>query len=71
MPHGLHSSGVDPAALTIEITETTSMRTPQHAARLKARKRIGIDVAIDDLGTGYSSLACLQQFPVDVLKIDR
>lgn len=70
--HGLHSSGLDPAALTIEITETTLMRNPERAAaRLKALKRIGINVAIDDFGTGYSSLAYLQQFPVDVLKIDR
>ncbi|MDA8297315.1 MAG: bifunctional diguanylate cyclase/phosphodiesterase [Actinomycetota bacterium] len=70
--HALRASGLDPAALTIEITETTLMRNPERAAaRLKALKRIGINVAIDDFGTGYSSLAYLQQFPVDVLKIDR
>jgi len=40
-------------------------------AQLNALKALGVRIAIDDFGTGYSSLAYLEQFPVDVLKIDR
>ena len=39
--------------------------------RLKALKEIGVRLAIDDFGTGYSSLSYLQQFPIDILKIDQ
>ena len=65
-------SGLDPGALTIEITETTLMRNAEETAqRLAAVKELGVRIAIDDFGTGYSSLAHLQKFPVDALKIDR
>jgi diguanylate cyclase (GGDEF)-like protein len=68
----LSQSGLDPAALTLEITETTLMRNAEETARrLAAVKRLGVRIAIDDFGTGYSSLAHLQRFPVDALKIDR
>ena len=66
------TSGIDPNALTLEITETALMRNPQETARrLHAIKEIGVRIAIDDFGTGYSSLSHLQRFPVDALKIDR
>jgi len=68
----LSNSGLDPSALTIEITETTLMRNVEETARrLAAIKELGVKIAIDDFGTGYSSLAHLQRFPVDALKIDR
>jgi diguanylate cyclase (GGDEF)-like protein len=68
----LSHSGLDPSALTIEITETTLMRNAEETARrLTAIKELGVKIAIDDFGTGYSSLAHLQRFPVDALKIDR
>jgi diguanylate cyclase (GGDEF)-like protein len=68
----LARSGLEPEALTVEITETTLMRNLDATARrLEAVKALGVRVAIDDFGTGYSSLAHLQRFPVDALKIDR
>jgi len=68
----LKESGLEPDALTIEITETALMRDAAATAkRLTAVKALGVRIAIDDFGTGYSSMAHLQQFPVDALKIDR
>jgi EAL domain-containing protein (putative c-di-GMP-specific phosphodiesterase class I) len=68
----LEASGLAPAALTIEVTETALMRDVDTTSRrLRALKALGVRVAIDDFGTGYSSLAYLQRFPVDCVKIDR
>jgi diguanylate cyclase (GGDEF)-like protein len=68
----LQASGLQPGALTLEVTETAIMRdAPLIAGRLRALKEIGVRIAVDDFGTGYSSLAYLRRFPVDALKIDR
>ena len=66
-------TALDPSRLTIDIAESTLMRDTKLAAqRLTALKQLGVDLAVDDLGTtGYSSLAYLQRFPVDCIKIDR
>jgi diguanylate cyclase (GGDEF)-like protein/PAS domain S-box-containing protein len=68
----LHDSGLEPWALTLEITESVLMhRSDTTLEKLRALKALGLNLAIDDFGTGYSSLGYLQQFPIDVLKIDR
>ena len=68
----LASSGLDPALLCVEITETALLRETttvrDNLAGIRAR---GIRIAVDDFGTGYASLAYLRQYPIDVLKIDR
>jgi EAL domain-containing protein (putative c-di-GMP-specific phosphodiesterase class I) len=68
----LCESGLDPGALTIEITETALMRDVEEIARrLAAVKQLGVRIAIDDFGTGYSSLSSLKRLPVDIVKVDR
>jgi len=65
-------SGVSPDRLVLEVTESMLMADPNHAAAVLADiKAMGIRLAIDDFGTGYSSLSYLQQFPIDVIKIDK
>jgi EAL domain-containing protein (putative c-di-GMP-specific phosphodiesterase class I) len=68
----VHSSGVSPKQLEIEITENILMRHADRAAKLLAQvKDLGAQVVVDDFGTGYSSLGCLRRFPIDAVKIDR
>ena len=66
----LATSGIDPARLTLEITETALVEDSYTTlARLRELKALGIRLSIDDFGTGYSSLSYLRQFPVDGVKI--
>jgi diguanylate cyclase (GGDEF)-like protein/PAS domain S-box-containing protein len=68
----LHSSGVEPHFLELEITESAIMSDPERALRIVlALREIGVAISIDDFGTGYSSLAYLQNLNIDRLKIDR
>src|SRR5918993_4515536 len=69
----LGESELDPASLQLEITESamTTNGTSSADRTLRNLKRMGVQLAIDDFGSGYSSLSYLKRFPVDFLKIDR
>lgn len=68
----LDESGLDPARLELEITESGIIDDQQHALHIiRQLKAIGVNIAMDDYGTGYSSLSTLQLFPFDKIKIDR
>ena len=63
-------TGLDPARLVLEITESTAM-APNSQEQLLALRATGIRLAIDDFGTGHSSLSRLAVLPVNALKVDR
>jgi diguanylate cyclase (GGDEF)-like protein/PAS domain S-box-containing protein len=68
----LEASRLPPAALVLEITESSLMSDFDAALdRLNALKRLGVRIALDDYGTGYSSLNRLGKLPVDIVKIDK
>ncbi|MPZ37674.1 MAG: EAL domain-containing protein [Rhizobiales bacterium] len=68
----LAETGTDPSRVVLEITEGVLIDDPLTAkARLEDLRRLGVQLALDDFGSGYSSLAYLQQLPFDKLKIDR
>jgi diguanylate cyclase (GGDEF)-like protein/PAS domain S-box-containing protein len=68
----LRETGIDPARLLLELTESTLASAGAGSeAELEAIQRLGVRIALDDFGSGYSSLEYLGRLPIDVLKIDR
>ena len=72
MSQVLNDTGMAPHYLEIELMQSALMQNQEETIReLRQLKAMGVRVAIDDFGSGYSSLACLKCFPLDALKIDR
>jgi diguanylate cyclase (GGDEF)-like protein/PAS domain S-box-containing protein len=68
----LEQSGLNPAQLALEVTETMLVENYETAVSLLGSlKQLGLRLALDDFGTGYSSLSYLTNFPVDIIKIDK
>ena len=68
----IDDTGVSPARLCLEITESVLLDDAEETIERLARlKELGVHLAIDDFGTGYSSLSYLRKFPVDILKVDQ
>ncbi len=68
----LQETGLDPALLELELTESLLMQNVEATIETLTRfKAMGVKSSIDDFGTGYSSLSYLKRFPIDTLKIDQ
>ncbi len=68
----LHTTGLDPRSLRLEITESVIVGNAHQAVQMLARLReLDVQLHMDDFGTGYSSLSYLHRFRIDTLKIDR
>jgi len=68
----LGSLGMDPDRIEIEIIETTLLHaSPNTIQELHALDELGVNIVLDDFGTGFSSMTYIQQFPFDKIKIDR
>lgn len=68
----LEETGLEPRYLGLEITESTSMHNIESViSTLRKLNEIGVEISIDDFGTGHSSLSYLSQFPIHTLKIDQ
>ncbi|MCT2536658.1 EAL domain-containing protein [Aquibacillus koreensis] len=70
--HVLDETGLPPAYLCLEVTESTAIKNVENSmSMLRELGEIGINIAIDDFGIGYSSLAILKQLPITNIKIDK
>ncbi|WP_170149778.1 putative bifunctional diguanylate cyclase/phosphodiesterase [Rhodoplanes roseus] len=70
--NALEDSGIEPSRVVLEITEGVLIDNPEEAKqRLKELRALGVKIALDDFGSGYSSLSYLRRLPIDKLKIDR
>ncbi len=68
----LRESGIEPAQIYLELTETSMMKNPRDAiATLEQLRQLGVRIAVDDFGAGYSSLAYLRDLPAHEIKIDK
>lgn len=67
----LEETGLEPEYLDIEITENALIDVKNSIQTLKTLKEIGVNISLDDFGSGYSSLSYLQNLPIDRLKMDR
>ena len=68
----LQATGLSPDCLELELTETLLMEDNEHSQQTIAKlKELGVSIALDDFGVGYSSLSYLKQFALDTLKVDR
>ncbi|WP_148715974.1 two-component system response regulator [Chitinolyticbacter meiyuanensis] len=67
----IEETGIDPASLELEITESAILSVEHSRDLLLRLKALGLSIAIDDFGTGFSSLSLLKHLPVDRIKIDR
>lgn len=68
----LAETGLDPHSLELELTESVLMRLPERTQSvLQQLREMGVVIALDDFGKGYSSLSSLKKLPIDTLKIDR
>jgi diguanylate cyclase (GGDEF)-like protein len=68
----LEETGLSPKYLELELTESSIMQDAEFAAGMLIQlKNMGINISIDDFGTGFSSLASLKRLPIDVLKVDQ
>jgi diguanylate cyclase (GGDEF)-like protein len=68
----IQNAGLEPAALTLELTESSTIADPVGSERvLRSLADLGVNLSIDDFGTGYSSLSRLKRLPFQELKIDR
>jgi EAL domain-containing protein (putative c-di-GMP-specific phosphodiesterase class I) len=68
----IRPSGLPPARLELEITESTLIESPEHALKeLQSLQNFGISIALDDFGSGYSSLGTLSSFAFNKIKLDK